>query len=182
MKIKLKLNKINNILKKRNNIKKKNKQDIDIYIKKYQNSVVNFIHEKLKNSDFVKKRDLLLFLLLYVTGLNIDLLLNLKIYHIESFFHEEGFVIEKQQNLVVSNITDINLKQFSILFKSFLNENEEYLVFTSSKNKGKPLSKYNIEKSINIIINDINAQYNIHITMNRLKNQVYFTNFINKNN
>jgi hypothetical protein len=47
--------------------------------------------------------------------------------------------------------------------------------------KAKENSKYNIEKSINILINDINAQYDINITMGKLQNQVYFVNCINEN-
>lgn len=129
------------------------------YSKKYINDILMYSYE-FKNKNSIKRNKILIFLLLYLTGVNIEKILKFKIHHLKELIEFNSCLLLDDNTIYLIKICkNISFKKFDFLYYDLLDKKNNCLLFCSYKNENQPLRKNNILSNINLILLNFNLKY-----------------------
>jgi hypothetical protein len=150
------------------------------YIEAIESFLIQFENKTEDKNYLIKKLSAFIFLLLYVTQLDINDILTLKKHDLTSIL-KKGYTIlnytkkDKKKYLLKLNNT-INIKEFSFLYEDLLKlKEDDHLLFSSVLNPYQKLRKNNILISLNNFCLELNKKNDINFDLNDFLNSNIFS-------
>ena len=142
------------------------------------------ILELVKQNNFVASRRKTALLLLYVTGLRVSSLLNLKIFHIQEFLDKGKTQIplrkkgEKPYHITLSEKSCEWFKQFYNNFSQLMIDKErDNFFFTTQKQFDKPINRSSFDAELNSILTKASEKFGKHIRTHSFRTSI-ITDFL----